>query len=721
MVAGWRRAFCTSIPKTNEPKIATEKQNQQKGSACDGSRSNRILSFGSKFSFFYSSSRSNPSTPRLLTPLVSSPRLSCRTKAGTAATFPFSELLAQGSPMLQCKTGKSPRSFLRSNTSSPRSASNFSLLKNSLWFTKTRCGICIQSVKTGQGTAIFTAECSHAFHFPCLATHFGNNGGFACPVCSSIWKEAPLLPIQKHQKLRSEHCQFSFKESASFDLRVYEDDEPLMSPTAGSYFNPIPESDENDGDNESEGAAHEFQGFVLNTSAPRGRVRNESSNYKDIEVGISMDGAVIAVGRSHKTYAVAMRIRAPPAPANGAHRASVDLVTVLDISRSMTRSKLQLMKRAMRLVTSSLSSNDRLSIVAFSASSKRLLPLRRMTSSGKRSVRRVIDALVCSEGTCVNDALRKAAKVIEDRRERNPVASILMISDGEDDRASTNSANPRCQSSFVSSTRFSHLDIPVYSVSLSLFGQEPCEEAFSSCLSSLLNVVVSDLRLQLSFASRSASAQISAVYSCTGRPARLMPGSAKIGNLCAEEEREILLELKVPSSFVQSQHVMSVRSCYKDPSNQHLIYRKEHALLVPCPHNFRSSELSIQRLRRLFIMTRSVAESRRLLDRKDLAGAHHLLASARALLMQPGSGSADEWLRGVEMEIAELHCRQQSQPQGRRTKTGRERVMDFADEKGDPLTPISAWKAAEKLSKIAMMRKSVNRVSDLHGFENARF
>ena len=40
---------------------------------------------------------------------------------------------------------------------------------------------------------------------------------------------------------------------------------------------------------------------------------------------------------------------------------------------------------------------------------------------------------------------------------------------------------------------------------------------------------------------------------------------------------------------------------------------------------------------------------------------------------------------------------------------------------GEPLTPTSAWRAAEQLAKVAIMRKSMNRVSALHGFVNARF
>ena len=45
----------------------------------------------------------------------------------------------------------------------------------------------------------------------------------------------------------------------------------------------------------------------------------------------------------------------------------------------------------------------------------------------------------------------------------------------------------------------------------------------------------------------------------------------------------------------------------------------------------------------------------------------------------------------------------------------------LVDENGEPLTPTSAWRAGKKLAKVAIMKKSMNRVSDLHGFENARF
>jgi hypothetical protein len=82
----------------------------------------------------------------------------------------------------------------------------------------------------------------------------------------------------------------------------------------------------------------------------------------------------------------------------------------------------------------------------------------------------------------------------------------------------------------------------------------------------------------------------------------------------------------------------------------------------------------------------------------------------------------------LEAELAEVQWRkqhhqlqQQQQQQQQQMMMQRRREMVTMDENGEPLTPTSAWRAAEKLAKVATMKKSLNRVSDLHGFENARF
>lgn len=578
---------------------------------------------------------------------------------------------------------------------------------------QSRCGICLQSVKSGQGTAIFTAECSHSFHFPCVATHVKKQQVMVCPVCNTSWKELPSLDIfspQTHKPQSDEQSKLS--DVKTKPLRVYNDDEPLMSPASGARFNPIPESDENEEEND----AVEFQGFFVNPHTSN--VCSGNRNVKTVEFSLLPESAVVAVGRSYETHAVVLKVKAPQLSeartTSSQRRAPIDLVTVVDVSVNTSRARIQATKRALRLIISSLSDGDRLSIVAFSSTSKRLLPLRRMTSPGRRSARRIVDALCgVGQGMCVNDALKKAAKVLQDRRERNPVASIMLLSDVG------NSAHKKRSSPVVSSTRFPLLDIPVHTVGLS----ETTDDAFAKCVVGLLSVVVKDVKLQLTVVTGSANAEIAAVYSLTGRPMALGSGSIRLGDFYAGEERELLVELKVPaaSSGSHSQNaMMSVRSTYRDPPSNELVYSKERALLVPRSQAVRSSSSTsnpnVQRLRNLHVTARAVAESRRFLERNDFSGAYHLLTSARALLLQSSSASAEEFLRGLEAELAELHRGRQY-----RTVAQRPRAIGHVEEKPEPLTPTSAWRAAERLAKVAIMRKSMNRVSDLHGFENARF
>ncbi|GAA0174526.1 ion channel [Lithospermum erythrorhizon] len=413
MVLGWRRAFCTTIPRDREKQ--------------DNSNPSPSSKLGSKFKLFSSSSSSsNPPTPRLQSydfqQQVSSPKsvtLRCRT---TAAPPPLSTTVTL--PPLRCKTPKSsPRLFNFSCPSSPRSPSTFSFLKSSLRNSKSRCCICLQTMKTKQGKAIFTAECSHSFHFPCVAAHVQKEGTLTCPVCYSTWKQMPVLSIhnvdtsnnlsetKSSESPRPIHVDINSKIHNNPMLKVYNDDEPLMSPTSGCRFNPIPEYDE-----ENENA--EFLGLSNSTTNNPGR----ANANKIVDVSLSQEAAVIAVGRSSETYAIVLKLKGP-AISGKTGRAPIDVVTVLDVSGKMNGTKLMMMKKAMRIVLSSLSPNDRLSIVAFSTTSKRM-----MTCSGRRFARRIVEATIGIEGTSSNstDAVKKAVKVLEDRRDKNPATSILL-------------------------------------------------------------------------------------------------------------------------------------------------------------------------------------------------------------------------------------------------------------------------------------------------------
>ncbi|XP_072986127.1 E3 ubiquitin-protein ligase WAV3 [Typha latifolia] len=764
MGTGWRRAFCTSIRR--DPRSVVDGEKPQRSPSPSPSPSPRSCA---KLSFF---SGSNPATPRQTS---TAPGLRCRTKSAApeppvAAPAPTSRTPP---PVSSTTPKKLPALFQALSTpSSPRSPSRFALLKASLLLSRNKCGICAQSVKNGHGSsAVFTAECSHTFHFPCIAVHVRtqtHGRTLTCPVCSAAWHHAPLLaslhlheppsdetPRKQEEKVmvlgeRTDNRKprngggGSSRDEAKAEKRnfpnckAYDDDEPLVASktSQGVPFNPIPEADEDDSENHD--GAYDKMDIFAN---PKCVTTNSRTTGSGVAVSVMPEAALVSSGRRHGNYVVAIKVKAPPVRAR---RAPIDLVTVLDVSQGVTGEKLQMLRRAMRLVIASLGPDDRLSMVAFSGAAKRLLPLRRMSRPGQRAARQIIERMVLvspgpGQRTCVGDALRKATKILEDRRHRNPVATIMLLSDSqqqqqqnqnqqEDNAMNKMDPQPRYATSNLhhpssATTRFAHLEIPI--------GEDahpkavPVEDAFAKCIGGLVSIVMQDVHLQLAFP----FGEISAVYSCSGGQRAVVVGggggrgitSVRLGDLYSEEERELLVELRAPLLHTPHHaHSMSVRCSYRDPASHESMSGDEHPLLLPPLH----SQSSSLRLRNLFVTTRAVAESRRLVELNDYATALHLLSSARSLLLPSAGGSLSDQdlICTVEAVLADIQRRRNHHHQQQPSLSPSLRRRDVVGGGGgEALTPTSAWRAAEQLAKVAIMRKSMNRVSDLHGFENARF
>jgi hypothetical protein len=632
---------------------------------------------------------------------------------------------------------------------------------------QTRCGVCARSVKNSGGAAVFTAECSHSFHFPCIAAHAraASSGALSCPVCSAPWRQAPFLASLRlhldvdssspHRKRRTSDDSGGRKTPpppATGVPKVYDDDEPLLAPKSaanGSGFNPIPEADEDDED-DAAGREGEFRGFFPHPPRPKA----------GLAVTVGPEAALVSSGRRHGKYVVVVKVKAPGLRSSASRRAPIDLVTVLDVSQGMMGEKLQMLKRGMRLVVASLGPADRLSIVAFSGAAKRLMPLRRMSRQGQRSARQIVDRLVVcaaaqgqeqAQNACAGDALRKATKVLEDRRDRNPVATVMLLSDTQqqqqqDSRKHGDHHPQRRPQAAPAATRFTHVEIPIAGPADetpararsplapkedAFASSPPAEHAFAKCLGGLVSVVMQEVHLDLAFL----SGEITAVYSCgAGQQAVALAGGAggnggsvlsvRLGEMYAEEERELLVELRAPLSAQHNHpHSLSVRCSYRDPASQETLRGAEQPLLLPPIHG---GESSSQLLHDLFVATRAVAESRRLAELSDFSTATHLLSSARRLVLQsPPTQQQQDLLGSLDTELSDMRWRRSQQapttPTSRSaTPSGTPRASSGGGG-GEPLTPTSAWRAAEQLAKVAIMRKSMNRVSDLHGFENARF
>ncbi|URD79163.1 VWA domain containing CoxE-like protein [Musa troglodytarum] len=239
-----------------------------------------------------------------------------------------------------------------------------------------KCAICLGSMKAGARHALFSAECSHTFHFHCIATNV-SHGNYVCPLCKATWKEIPLqaplaLGHPHHGRARVNFRSYFYGSEPS----RFSDDEPL--------------------DLQSAAARDPRQG------------RPEM-----VEVEIHPEFSAVAQSDCLGNFAVLMHVKAPHAAMNQSPRSSltaaftvpqnvrapVDLVTVLDVSSSMAGTKLALLKRALSFLIQNLGPSDRLSVVAFSSTARRLIPLCRMSDSGRQKALQAVNSLVYSRGT----------------------------------------------------------------------------------------------------------------------------------------------------------------------------------------------------------------------------------------------------------------------------------------------------------------------------------
>ncbi|KAJ3684447.1 hypothetical protein LUZ61_013611 [Rhynchospora tenuis] len=639
---------------------------------------------------------------------------------------PLSKLKKSFSSLFQSSYSSSS-----STPSSPKSPSPFSLFKSSVLSSKSKCEKCGGNMKRVQGM---------------------RDGERGCSICS------PLSPEFDKNSIIPRDVS---ARKPVVNYKAYNDDEPLTlsnitithnrsgslqgSTTPPPTFNPIPEADEEEFDSNSNGISdnyeesegdekrrddnlierHERQSVVSATST-------SNSQRSNISVSVMPEAALVSSGRRHMSYVVAVRLKAPPvrSTSEAASRAPMDLVAVLEVSPEMTADKLQTLKQTIRPIIASMGLADRLSIVAYSGSTtKRLMPLRRMTKQGQRNARQIVDRLVvCSAAqqgqvmmVSAGDALKKAKKVLEDRRECNPVATIMLLSDKhlEQQQQSKNHPSPPQNDA----TRFVHLEFPP-ALGAGTTGEEEEEDPLTKCIGQLASVVMQEVRLQ--FVLPSGEGEVTAVYcnllngsgSCskTGGTG----SSISLGDLHAGQEVDLLLELRVPLN--QRRHSLSfcVKCTYRDPVTMTVSSGVEQPLLLLPPVPVQNSSL---RLRNLFITCRAVVESRRLVGLNDFATALHLLYSARSLLLQCPPSTVQDLVPNIEAELVEIQRRRGVQQQQHQLNERRQwEVPAIASGGGrEPLTPTSAWRAAEQLAKVAIMRKSQNRVSDLHGFENARF
>ncbi|KAI3839931.1 hypothetical protein MKW92_016095 [Papaver armeniacum] len=362
-------------------------------------------------------------------------------------------------------------------------------------------------------------------------------------------------------------------------------------------------------------------------------------------------------------------------------RAPIDLVSVLDISGSMTGTKIQLLKRAMGFVIQNLGPSDRLSVVSFSSNSRRLFPLLLMTDYGKQRALQAVNSLVADGMTNIVEGLKKGTKVIADRQHKNHVCSIMLLSDGQDSNTKT-----------INLKEISRLGIPVHTFAFGadhdpimlnsiaegskgtfsfIEAEGLIQDAFAQCIGGLLSVVVQDLLVHIQSLDPSVSiSHLKAGSYCTCLTGENQVGSVDIGGLYADEERDFLVLVNIPvvadGNPNDQMRLLSVWCVYKDPFTKETVTSEAVEVKLQRPEIVNEEDMvvsiEVDRQKNRLQAAEAMSNSHVAAERGDLPTAWSIIDGCRMQLSDTASTHAGDKLSVVlDFELQEVRSRMQSQ------------------------------------------------------------
>ncbi|KAF3328117.1 von Willebrand factor type A domain-containing protein [Carex littledalei] len=340
------------------------------------------------------------------------------------------------------------------------------------------------------------------------------------------------------------------------------------------------------------------------------------STTRTMEVKTFTEYPAVAKSLSKDDFAIVIHLKAPGMESGMAEpaRAPLDLVTVLDVSGSMSGAKLHLLKQAMTFVIQNLGPADRLSIVSFSSRARRLIRLTRMSNEGVQQALNAVGSLNAGGGTNIAEGLRKGAKVLEESRYKNPVNSIMLLSDGQDTYSSGSNYDCLLPPSILHPTGRAipihtfgfgsdHDSLAMHRIAEASGGTfsfiedtSSIQDAFAQCIGGLLSVVAQETHVTLESANH--GVKITGIKSGSYE-SRVenggLNGSIDVGDLYADEQRSFLLFVIVPRSGIEGPTtVIKVNMTYKDAATGSVVELGEQEVSIERPETVTNNQINIE-------------------------------------------------------------------------------------------------------------------------------
>lgn len=393
----------------------------------------------------------------------------------------------------------------------------------------------------------------------------------------------------------------------------------------------------------------------------------------------------LARGESRERFAVLVHAKAPA----DVPRAPLDLVTVLDVSTSMNGRRLALLKQAMRFVIDQLGPADRLCVVTFSGYASRLTRLARMSDAGKAAAKLAVESLAVQMGTNIREGLRLGAQVLGDRRQKNVVASMILLSDGQDtfvapwtrldgtksyiNLVPPSFAHAGSRPAPIHTFGFgtNHDAAAMHAVAEATAGtfsfienQAAIQDSFARCIGGLLSVAVQKASIGVTCLHRGVRVQ-EVKSGCYGNRvgADGRAASISVGELYDDEERRFLVLVFVPRARATEEvtRLVKVSCTYRDTATGQTAHVAAPAAVIQRPLELAGMappSMDVERERVRLEATEGIAAARVAADGGEHAGAARILDSRLKAVEQSAPGAAgDPTCEALKEELRDLSSR----------------------------------------------------------------
>ncbi|KAL0477708.1 secreted protein with bacterial Ig-like domain [Acrasis kona] len=274
------------------------------------------------------------------------------------------------------------------------------------------------------------------------------------------------------------------------------------------------------------------------------------------------------------------------APSMKVERAPIDITCVIDISGSMSGSKLLLVIKTLKFMIDQFSSEDKLSIVTFNHETEVVANPTVMTSANKESIKNRIDRLFATNGTNLCEGLLKGISTLS-KTTTSDIKSVLLFTDGEatdgitDTDKIVSAAKKAIKKSFKKNNTVNvftfgfgedHSGTVLNTIAKENNGQyyyikgvDEIASAFSDCLGGLLSVAAQNLKLMVEPCDGVSIKAILTSYN------KISDNEVRIGDIYAEEHKDVVLEVVIDKATEMSaQPIVDFSLSYYDVISKQL-------------------------------------------------------------------------------------------------------------------------------------------------------